>query len=136
MWWDNYGASVPELQTAARLILAQPASSSICERINGEFAFVKDPRRNRLGHIKATKLVGLFHNLRLLNKMKQPAYTEPLIGWNNEDFKAGLVKFGVAEYAAPTKVKIEAPTRPTQITFEPEHQPEALDGTEEALRLM
>ena len=48
------------------LVLAQPASASICERINGEFAFVKDPRRNRLTHAKANKLVGLSHNLRLL----------------------------------------------------------------------
>ena len=111
---------MPELQTVARLVLSQPASSSICERINGEFAFVKDPRRNRLGHEKAAKLVGLFHNLRLLGRMKKPTYTEPALGWNDEDFKAGLIKFGVAEYAAPTKVKIEAPLRPPAIKFEPE----------------
>ena len=30
-WWDSNGASVPELQTVARLVLAQPSSSSICE---------------------------------------------------------------------------------------------------------
>ena len=36
------------------------------ERINSEFEFVKDRRRNRLGHEKADKLVPLFHNLRLL----------------------------------------------------------------------
>ena len=69
LWWDANGASVPELQIVARLVLAQPASSSICERINGEFAFVKDPRRNHLGHSKASKLVGLFHNLRLINRL-------------------------------------------------------------------
>ena len=135
MWWDLNGASVPELQTVARLVLAQPASSSICERINGEFAFVKGPRRNRLGHVKASKLVGLFHNLRLLTRMKKPAYTEPAIGWNNEDFQTGLVKYGVAEYAAPSAKKIAPPTRPA-ITFEPEHAPDALQGDEEPLRLM
>ena len=59
-----YGASVPELQEVAMLVLSQPASASIIERINGEFAFVKDRRRNRLAHQKANKLVGLFHNLR------------------------------------------------------------------------
>ena len=52
--------------------------------------------------------------------MKKPTYTEPALGWNDEDFKAGLIKFGVAEYAAPTKVKIEAPLRPPAIKFEPE----------------
>ena len=45
------------------LVLSQPASASIIERINSEFAFVKDRRRNRLSHKKANKLVGLFHNL-------------------------------------------------------------------------
>ena len=39
-WWDTYGASVPELQSFAMLLLSQPSSASICERINGEFAFV------------------------------------------------------------------------------------------------
>ena len=47
----------------AAVALAQPASASICERINSEFAFIKDPRRNRLGHEKANKLVAIFHNL-------------------------------------------------------------------------
>ena len=36
-------------------------------------------RRNRLGHEKADKLVSLFHNLRLLKRMKKPNYTEPMI---------------------------------------------------------
>ena len=48
---------MPELQCFARMVLAQPASASICERINGEFEFVKDRRRNRLDHEKANKLV-------------------------------------------------------------------------------
>ena len=125
----------------ARLVLAQPASASIIEHINSEFAFVKDPRRNRLGHVKASKLVGLFHNLRLIHRVKKPAYSEPCIGWNEEDFKVGLTKFGVAEYAAPTKVKIDKPLRPPELTFEP-HEPdaqlvlEAPREAEEQLRLM
>ena len=43
-WWEQYGSSVPELQTVACIILSQPASASIIERINSEFAFVKDRR--------------------------------------------------------------------------------------------
>ena len=96
----------------ARLVLAQPASASICERINGEFAFVKDPRRNRLTHAKANKLVGLFHNLRLLARMKKPAYCEPAVGWNEEDFNAGVKSYGVPNYEATEKLKVVAPTRP------------------------
>ena len=135
MRWDLNGASVPELQTVARLVLSQPASSSICERINGEFAFVKDARRNRLGHIKASKLVSLFYNLRLLHRVKKPAYSEPALGWNDEDFRTGLVKFGVAEYAAPTAKTIAAPTRPA-ITYEPDHEPDTLEEGAEQLHLM
>ena len=36
LWWDQHGATVPELQAVARMILAQPGSASICERINSE----------------------------------------------------------------------------------------------------
>ena len=36
-------------------------------------------RSNNLEHEKANKLVGLFHNLRLLKRMKEPRYTEPVI---------------------------------------------------------
>ena len=79
-WWDQYGSCVPELAAFAMLLLSQPSSASICERINSEFAFVKDPRRNRLKHSKASKLVALFHNLRLIFRMKKPNYTEPLVG--------------------------------------------------------
>ena len=113
LWWDANGATVPELQFMARLVLAQPASASICERINSEFAFVKDPRRNRLEHTKAEKLVALFHNLRLLRRMKKPNYAEPAIGWNADDAKSGVEKYGVANYE-PLKsyVKIDKPRRP------------------------
>jgi hypothetical protein len=54
--------------------------------------------------------------------MKKPDYTEPALGWNAEDFKVGLIKFGVAEYSAPTKVNIEAPLRPPAIAFEPDSE--------------
>jgi len=38
LWWDQHGSSVAELQLVSRIILATPASASICERINSEFA--------------------------------------------------------------------------------------------------
>ena len=103
----------------ARLVLSQPASASICERINSEFAFVKDVRRNRLEHTKASKhqtrgqLVALFHNLRLISRMKKPCYVEPAIGWNNEDERSGVVKYEVAHYEPlQRRAKIDAPARP------------------------
>ena len=96
----------------ARLVLSQPASASICERINSEFAFVKDPRRNKLEHSKANKLVSLFHNLRLLLRAKKPAYSEPMIGWNDEDNHTGVTTYGVCHYEGTAKLKISAPARP------------------------
>ena len=123
MWWDQNGASCPELQYVARLVLAQPASASICERINSEFAFIKDPRRNRLEHSRADKLVALFHNLRLMARMKTPRYTEPAIGWNEEDNETGVTKFGVNNYEGTAKLKVKAlAQRPLSLQFQ--HSPD------------
>lgn len=97
-WWDNNCGSVPQLQTVARFVLAQPASASICERINSEFAFVKDRRRNGLLHDKSDKLVGLFHNLRLMKRMKKPAYVEPAVGWTESEKDSGITKYGITNY--------------------------------------
>jgi hypothetical protein len=99
-WWDQNGSSVPELQTFARMVLAQHASASICERINSEFEFVKARRRNRLGHEKANLLVGLFHNLRLLKRMKKPQYTEPTIAWNDDVEKTGVTTYAIGSPAS------------------------------------
>ena len=71
----------------------EPASASICERINSEFAFVKDRRRNRLAHCKANKLVGVFHNLRLLKRMQKLSYVEPAGGWSDDLERSAVLKF-------------------------------------------
>ena len=75
------------------MILAQPASASIIERINSEFEFIKDRRRNRLGHEKADKLVRLFHNLRLLKRMNKPRYTEPALAWSDDLDNSNVTKY-------------------------------------------
>ena len=56
--------------------------------------------------------MALFHNLRLLRRMKKPNYAEPAIGWNADDAKSGVEKYGVANYE-PLKsyVKIDKPRR-------------------------
>lgn len=122
IWWDANGACVPELQVVARMVLAQPASSSVCERINGEFAFVKDVKRNRLSHTKANKLVALFHNLRLLYQMKKTIYSEVAMGWNDEENKTGLSKFGVNHYSPVDHIIPSQPPLRPPVAFE--------DGTE------
>ena len=66
---------------------------------NSEFEFIKDRRRNRLKHERANKLVALFHNLRLIKRMKCPLYTEPAVGWvEPDDDKSGVTKYGIALY--------------------------------------
>eukprot|EP00966_Prymnesium_polylepis_P301409 6964033-Prymnesium_polylepis.1 len=99
LWWDQNGSSVPELQAVARMVLAQPGSASICERINSEFAFIKDRRRNLLAHDKANKLVALFHNLRLKRRMNKVAYSEPAVAWTADEEHSGITKFGIKNYS-------------------------------------
>lgn len=84
--------------SVARLILAQPASASICERINSEFAFIKDRRRNKLGHGKADKLVALFHNNRIQINQQKVNYTEPAVGWVKDENRSEITKWGIAGY--------------------------------------
>ena len=107
LWWDQNGGSVPELQAFARMILTQPASASIRERINSEFEFVKDRRRNRLSHEKANKLVGLFHNLRLLKRMKKPQYSEPVIAWTEGLDKSGVTTYQLGSGSVPPLLRLE-----------------------------
>lgn len=98
LWWDMHGSSTPELQSVARMVLAQPASASIVERINSEFAFIKDRKRNKLAHDKANKLVSLFHNLRLLKRMQKISYVEPAVAWCDEEMHSGIERFGIPNY--------------------------------------
>ena len=43
----------------------------------------------------------------------KPGYSEPAIGWNSEDNKSGVIKYGVANYEPRKSVaKIMAPARP------------------------
>ena len=79
-------------------MLSQAGSSSICERINCEFAFIADRKRNRLAHARANKLVSLFHNLRLLKRMNKVNYEEPAVSWTDVDEASGIMKYGVVSY--------------------------------------
>ena len=69
---------------------------------------------------------GLFTGRRRRPAKVTSSYVEPVIGWNEEDFNTGLVKFGVSHYAPPTVKKINAPKRP-ELTFTDE-LPDAATG--------
>ena len=44
-------------------------------------------------HAKADKLVALFHNLRLIARMKKPAYVEPAVAWTADEEHTGIVQY-------------------------------------------
>ena len=92
----------PGASAAERLAASQESEGAIkivsrslfvSVSIQLEFAFVKDRRRNRLAHSKANKLVGLFHNLRLLKRMRQVTYAEPAIAWTDDLEQSSVTKF-------------------------------------------
>ena len=67
-WWELYGADAPELQYVALLVLSKRGSASSAERNWSEFDFIWTKKRSSLGAIKATALVRVHSNLRLLGK--------------------------------------------------------------------
>jgi len=70
VWWQAYGASVPQLQFLAMRLLSQPASASSAEQSWSEYDYVHNKRRNRLKTEVANKLVYVHANLRLLNRIQ------------------------------------------------------------------
>lgn len=80
-WWLQFGAGVPDLQALAIKVLAQPASASSCERNWSTFEFIHNKRPNRLGAKKASDLVFVFSNLRLLDKVEDFDYEERFVPW-------------------------------------------------------
>lgn len=98
LWWQQNGGSTPHLQKIAMLVLSQPASASLCERINSEFGFIKDRRRNRLQHARASKLVSMFHNFRMVQGLNAHQYEEPAVEWSDIELKSGVTKWGLPAY--------------------------------------
>ena len=48
-----------------------------------------------------------------------------MIGWNEEDFHAGVTTYGVSNYEGTAKLKITTPTRPGFLPPTPSNEPEA-----------
>ena len=76
----------------------------------------------RLSHEKANKLVALFHNLRLLKRMKTPNYTEPMIAWGDTD-EVDVERSRVTKYelgqAGPSKL-LQAQAGPSKLLLKPQ----------------
>lgn len=74
-WWVMYGAALPRLQPIALKLLAQPSSSSCCERNWSTYSFIHSTKRNKLNPTRANDLVFIHTNLRLLAR-KRKSYME------------------------------------------------------------
>lgn len=79
-WWELYGQAHPQLQKVAVRLLSQPASACSCERNWSAYDFIHNRRRNRLTADRARKLVYVFTNGRLVNKLATSE--ETFIGWD------------------------------------------------------
>eukprot|EP00966_Prymnesium_polylepis_P200984 4657666-Prymnesium_polylepis.1 len=73
---------------------------------------VKDRHRNHLGHEKVNKLTALFHNLRLLKRMKEPNYSgsQPhCLRWAADDEHSGVTKFKLGGAAQASALWLKPP---------------------------
>ncbi|KAH7297148.1 hypothetical protein KP509_26G055900 [Ceratopteris richardii] len=77
LWWEDYGASTSKLQALAIRILSQACSSSCLDQLWSVYAHVGPKKRNRLGVQKASDLVYVSCNLKMLSKVdKADPFTE------------------------------------------------------------
>ncbi|KAH1198446.1 hypothetical protein GmHk_18G052024 [Glycine max] len=67
-WWLVHGINAPILQKVALKLLAQPCSSSCCERNWSTYSFIHSLKRNKMAPLRAEDLVFVHSNLRLLSR--------------------------------------------------------------------
>ena len=84
-WWQNFGASVPELQNLAVRVLCQTDSSSEAERNWSLFGFIQGKKRYSLKTSTMEKLVYIHTNTRLMDKITAVEYEEQTVEWGDCD---------------------------------------------------
>ncbi|EOA38261.1 hypothetical protein CARUB_v10009748mg [Capsella rubella] len=82
LWWANFGAHTPYLQTLAFKLLGQPSSSSCAERNWSTYSFIHSLKRNKLTTSRAEDLVYIHNNLRLLSRNTQDYQDEKTKQWD------------------------------------------------------
>jgi len=76
-WWSMYGGEMPELRAVAITILSTQAGIGASERAHKLLNNSKDKKSNRLSTEKSKKKVFIKQNLRILDNLANPFYTEP-----------------------------------------------------------
>ena len=81
-WWRHNGGETPTLQRAAKRILAQISSNSICERTWSAYDFIHSKRRNRLTAKRAEKLVKVYGHIKLSMSQREASLEDKNIPWH------------------------------------------------------
>ena len=82
LWWEMYGAEIPELQHVAMKVLSKRSSACSVERLWSLFGNVWTPNRASLGVSKAIRLVKAGSNLRLEKKLLALDYELDMRSWS------------------------------------------------------
>lgn len=85
IWWQKFGSQCPTLRWIAMRVLAQTTSAAAAESAWSEFDFVFNRRRNALGKERASKLVFVHCNSRLLRKFQSRHYNEDFHAYEESD---------------------------------------------------
>ncbi|KAG5151812.1 hypothetical protein JHK84_028284 [Glycine max] len=100
-WWLAHGVNAPILQKVALKLLAQPCSSSCCERNWSTYSFIHSLKRNKMTSHRAEDLVFVHSNLRLLSRNTPEYHQEETKMWDvaGDDF-GSLNDCGILEIAS------------------------------------
>ncbi|XP_028199577.1 uncharacterized protein LOC114384083 [Glycine soja] len=100
-WWLVYDINAPILQKIALKLLAQPCSSSCCERNWSTYSFIHSLKRNKMTPHRAEDLVFVHSNLRLLSRNTPQYHQEETKMWDvaGDDF-GSLDDCGILEIAS------------------------------------
>ncbi|KAL5176582.1 hypothetical protein HKD37_08G022501 [Glycine soja] len=87
-WWLVHGVNTPILQKVTLKLLAQPCSSSCCERNWSTYSFIHSLKRNKMAPHRAEDLVFVHSNLRLLARNTPQYHQEETKMWDitGDDF--------------------------------------------------
>ena len=75
-WWSVGGGFNAELQRVVIVVLAQPCSSSSCERVNSEADHIKGIKANRMLTESMQRHLRVHHNLNLVDNVSGFTYAE------------------------------------------------------------
>ncbi|XRB25433.1 DUF659 domain-containing protein [Pseudoscourfieldia marina] len=85
LWWKMHGASTPMLRKLAMRVLAQPASSSGCERFNSAGSHIMSVKQASMLTQNMETHLYVYHNLRVLDNIEQYDYVEQFYEWDESD---------------------------------------------------